>query len=317
MTKPATPNARCRTLCAPTPRRCRKAWRPSDVRPRRVDRVSRHAGDEAQHADDRQPGAHDQGRALDRHVLGARCHHPASLHVSLIDVRAGGLPISAPVITPLCQDRRIGASCVEHRGVLDGRRHRLVAAVGDAAHASCAGSCPTGSSATRAPRRPAWNAATAPISSRTSCTSSSASPSVDAPALSTTSPRGTWPLISSAHADHRALGHRRVGGQHLLDGAGRQAVPGNVDDVVDAAHHEQVAVLVEVAAVAGQVVAGMLGQVRRLVAVVGVPQRRQGARAAAAAGCRSRPPRRRRIRAVRRAGCARRNPASARSASPA
>jgi hypothetical protein len=31
----------------------------------------------------------------------------------------------------------------------------------------------------------------------------------------------------------------------------------NVDDIVDAAHHIQVAVLVDVAAVAGEVVAGM------------------------------------------------------------
>ena len=117
-------------------------------------------------------------------------------------------------------------------------------------------------------------------------------------------------------ADHRALGHRRVGGQHRLDGAGGQPVPGHVDDVVDAAHHEQVAVLVEVAAVAGEVVAGMLAQVRRLVAVVVVPQRRQACPAAAAARCRSRPPRPARTAIRRCAGCARRSRASAPSVSP-
>ena len=40
--------------------------------------------------------------------------------------------------------------------------------------------------------------ATAPMFSRTASISSSASRSAVAPALSTTKPRGTWPLISSA-----------------------------------------------------------------------------------------------------------------------
>ena len=44
-------------------------------------------------------------------------------------------------------------------------------------------------------------------------------------------------------------------GDHLLHRAGREPVAGDVDDVVDATHHEQVAVLVDVAAVAGEVVA--------------------------------------------------------------
>src|SRR5690606_21336077 len=64
------------------------------------------------------------------------------------------------------------------------------------------------------------------------------------------------PLELVGHADHRALGHVRVPGDDLLDGPGGQPVPGHVDDVVDPAHDEQVAVLVDVAAVAGQVVAG-------------------------------------------------------------
>jgi hypothetical protein len=76
-------------------------------------------------------------------------------------------------------------------------------------------------------------------------------------------------------ADHGALGDRRVRGEHLLHRAGRQAVPGHVDDVVGAAHHVQVTVVVEAAAVAGQVVTRVGGQVRRDVALVVLPQRRQ------------------------------------------
>ena len=122
------------------------------------------------------------------------------------------------------------------------------------------------------------NAATAPMLSRTASTSSSASRSADAPALSTTKPRGTWPLISSATpiTAHSATAGCR--GQHGLDRSGRHPMSRNVDDVVGAAHHEQVAVVVDVAAVAGEVVAGKRGQVRRHVAVVVTPQRRQGAR---------------------------------------
>ncbi len=67
-------------------------------------------------------------------------------------------------------------------------------------------------------------------------------------------------------------------GQDGLDGPGGQAVPGHVDDVVGAAHHEQVPIRVEVAAVAGQVVAVVRRKIRRHVALVVAPQRGQGAR---------------------------------------
>src|SRR5205807_2145328 len=72
--------------------------------------------------------------------------------------------------------------------------------------------------------------------------------------------------------DHRALGDGRVAGDHLFDRAGGQAVPGHVDDVVDPAHHEQVPVLVAVAAVAGGVPAGVAGEVRLDVPLVVAPQ---------------------------------------------
>ena len=82
------------------------------------------------------------------------------------------------------------------------------------------------------------------------------SASISAPALSTTNARGTWPLSGVVHADDRALGHQRVGGHDGLHGPGREPVTGDVDHVVGAAHDEDVAVLVEVAAVAGGVAAG-------------------------------------------------------------
>ncbi len=46
-----------------------------------------------------------------------------------------------------------------------------------------------------------------------------------------------------------------MGGQHLLHPAGGEPVSGHVDDVVDAAHDRQVAVLVDEAGIPGQVVA--------------------------------------------------------------
>src|SRR5690606_21463658 len=74
-------------------------------------------------------------------------------------------------------------------------------------------------------------------------------------------------------ADHRGLGHGRVRGQHRLDRPGRKPVSSNVDHIVDAAHHEQVAVVVDVSAVAGEVVAGIFDEVAGLIAGVVVPQR--------------------------------------------
>ena len=70
------------------------------------------------------------------------------------------------------------------------------------------------------------------------------------------SPSGTSPRSSSGTP---ITAHSATSGcvaSDLLHRAGREPVAGDVDDVVDAAHHEQVAVLVDVAAVAGHVVAG-------------------------------------------------------------
>ena len=75
----------------------------------------------------------------------------------------------------------------------------------------------------------------------------SSSGSASTPALSTTKPARHLALELVGDPDHRALGHRRVRGEHRLHRAGREPVPGHVDDVVGAAHDVQVAVLVEVA----------------------------------------------------------------------
>src|SRR5439155_22186089 len=73
-------------------------------------------------------------------------------------------------------------------------------------------------------------------------------------------------------ADHRTLGDVGMVRQYLLDRPCGEAMPGNVDDVVDPAHHEEVTVLVEVPSVTGHVVAGERGHVRLYEAVVCPPE---------------------------------------------
>ncbi len=81
------------------------------------------------------------------------------------------------------------------------------------------------------------------------------------PAFSTTKPTGTWPFKRVVDADDRAFGHVGMVRQHLFHVAGGEPVAGDVDDVVGAGHHEDIAVLVDVAGVAGLIVAGILGEV--------------------------------------------------------
>ena len=66
--------------------------------------------------------------------------------------------------------------------------------------------------------------------------------------------------------------------QHLLHGAGGQAVARHVDHVVGTRHDEHVAVGIDVTRVAGFVVAGEAVEIGRLVALRGVPQGGEGAR---------------------------------------
>lgn len=78
--------------------------------------------------------------------------------------------------------------------------------------------------------------------------------------------------------DDSTFSNRRVTGQHRLHCAGGEPVASHVDHVVGAPHHIQVAVLVEVATVTGQVVTVVSGQIRGDVAIVIAPQGRQGSR---------------------------------------
>ncbi len=55
---------------------------------------------------------------------------------------------------------------------------------------------------------------------------------------------------------HSAFGDIGMRGQHLFDGAGGEAMPSDVDDVVGAGHDPKIAILVLVARIRGQVVAG-------------------------------------------------------------
>ncbi len=77
--------------------------------------------------------------------------------------------------------------------------------------------------------------------------------------------------------DHGALGHQRVRGDHLFHGARRQTVAGHVDHVVDTSHHVQVAVVVVVPAVTGDVVARVRGEIALDESGIVVPESRQGA----------------------------------------
>jgi hypothetical protein len=74
------------------------------------------------------------------------------------------------------------------------------------------------------------------------------------PALSTTNPRGIWPLSCRRRPSTAHSATSGMIGQHLLHAAGGEPVAGHVDDVVGAAHDEHVAVFVDIAGVGGLVV---------------------------------------------------------------
>src|SRR5207253_3222218 len=73
------------------------------------------------------------------------------------------------------------------------------------------------------------------------------------------------------------LGHARMRDERALDLHRAETVAGDVHDVVDAAHHPEVAVLVAACAVAGEVHAGNLAPVLLDVALVVAPNRAQHA----------------------------------------
>jgi len=63
-------------------------------------------------------------------------------------------------------------------------------------------------------------------------------PSADAPPMSTTNPRGTWPFMSSATPYHRAFGDRGMVASTASIEPVDSLWPVDVDDVVGAGHHE-------------------------------------------------------------------------------
>jgi hypothetical protein len=80
------------------------------------------------------------------------------------------------------------------------------------------------------------------------------------------------------NAEHGAFGDVGMRRQHLLHAAGRKPMAGDIDDVVGAAHDENVAVLVLEAGIGGFVVAGKFVEIAFAHARVGLPQRRQARR---------------------------------------
>ena len=144
---------------------------------------------------------------------------------------------------------------------------------------------------TRASRKHATGADLARARSATSSPRSSPRVALGA-RLQHDEPERHLPAQLVGDADHGALGDVGVRRDDLLHRAGREAVAGDVDDVVDAPHHEQVAVLVDVAAVAGQVVAREAREVGRRRSARRRSRASAACRAAAAAGWRSRPARR-------------------------
>ena len=78
-------------------------------------------------------------------------------------------------------------------------------------------------------------------------------------------------------ADHGALGDVRVPSQNFLHAAGRQAMAGDIDDVVRPRHDVGVAVVIDVSRVGGFVVTRKLGKVGFDETLVRPPERRKRA----------------------------------------
>ena len=76
-------------------------------------------------------------------------------------------------------------------------------------------------------------------------------------------------------ADDGTFRNIGMGGQHLLDLAGRQAVSGDVDDVVGTGHHVDIPVGVDQPGVAGLIQAREGPQIRSDESLIGLPQGRQ------------------------------------------
>src|SRR5260370_24601862 len=86
---------------------------------------------------------------------------------------------------------------------------------------------------------------------------------------------GHFALDRILHAEHRAFGDVGMRRQNLFHAAGGKPMAGDIDDVVGAAHHEDIAVLVLVARVRGFVIAGAFGEAGFPRAIVLLPHPRQ------------------------------------------
>jgi len=98
------------------------------------------------------------------------------------------------------------------------------------------------------------------------------------PALRTSQAQGRLAFELVGDPDHGALRDIRVRGEDFFDGTGREPVPGDIDDVVGASHDEDIALLVDVSGIGREVVARERSEIGVVEALVGVPERRGGAR---------------------------------------
>src|SRR6202050_1371412 len=159
-----------------------------------------------------------------------------------------GAEPARPLVRLLGQD---GAQRVEDRRVLDRGRYRLVLAVGYAPHGLAQDLAGPGLGQAGDHVHPAERRDRAdPVPDQLhQLRGQHTGLGADA-RLEHHEPARYLALELVVHPDDRALGHRRMAGQHLLHLPGGQPVSGHVDHVVDAAHDVYVAVLVAEPAVA-------------------------------------------------------------------
>ena len=150
----------------------------------------------------------------------------------------------------------------ENGGVVDGGGHLVLLAIGDARIVPRR-ILPERVLGRRCTTTAVLKLATGPMRSRTSATISAAIRAGDrsAPGLQHQEAQRHLALERVGDADDGAFGDIGMRGQHLLDRAGREAVAGDIDDVVGARHDEDIAVLVDIAGIGGVVVAGIVGEI--------------------------------------------------------
>lgn len=68
-------------------------------------------------------------------------------------------------------------------------------------------------------------------------------------------------LQGIGHADHRAFGDIGMAGEDFFHLAGGEAMAGDIDDVIGAAHHPDIAIGVDHPGIGGVVIAGVVLQI--------------------------------------------------------